>query len=114
MGEAEPVMLDRWELQVEKNPEAPPSGDDSSSQHPSRDTLPLSVVNNYFSFGVDAQIALDFHEARGICLPSVSSLHLIHRSIDPSIHLVCSVCRVCCLIGLNCFVCLFVCFRTRV
>ncbi|XP_045030241.1 diacylglycerol kinase zeta isoform X3 [Daphnia magna] len=64
MGEAEPVMLDRWELQVEKNPDAPPSGDDSGNQHPSRDTLPLSVVNNYFSFGVDAQIALDFHEAR--------------------------------------------------
>lgn len=65
MGEAEPVLLDRWELQVEKNPDAPPSGDDSGSHHPSRDTLPLSVVNNYFSFGVDAQIALDFHEARG-------------------------------------------------
>lgn len=65
MGEAEPVMLDRWELQVEKNPDAPPSADDSGNQHPSRDTLPLSVVNNYFSFGVDAQIALDFHEARG-------------------------------------------------
>lgn len=67
MGEAEPVVLDRWELQVEKNPDAPPSGDDSGSHHPSRDTLPLSVVNNYFSFGVDAQIALDFHEARGDC-----------------------------------------------
>ncbi|EFX67242.1 hypothetical protein DAPPUDRAFT_203757 [Daphnia pulex] len=64
MGEAEPVLLDRWELQVEKNPDAPPNGDDSGSHHPSRDTLPLSVVNNYFSFGVDAQIALDFHEAR--------------------------------------------------
>ncbi|XP_057365189.1 eye-specific diacylglycerol kinase-like isoform X3 [Daphnia carinata] len=64
MGEAEPVMLDRWELQVEKNPDAPPSADDSGNHHPSRDTLPLSVVNNYFSFGVDAQIALDFHEAR--------------------------------------------------
>ncbi|KAI9559723.1 hypothetical protein GHT06_013728 [Daphnia sinensis] len=64
MGEAEPVMLDRWELQVERNPDAPPSADDGGNQHPSRDTLPLSVVNNYFSFGVDAQIALDFHEAR--------------------------------------------------
>lgn len=77
MGEAEPVMLDRWELQVEKNPEAPPSGDDSSSQHPSRDTLPLSVVNNYFSFGVDAQIALDFHEARGTYLPPSHSLMIM-------------------------------------
>lgn len=69
MGDAEPVMLDRWELQVEKNEEASQScndgGDGGGGHHPSRDTLPLSVVNNYFSFGVDAQIALDFHEARG-------------------------------------------------
>lgn len=33
--------------------------DDSGS-----DRLPMDVINNYFSFGVDAQIALEFHIAR--------------------------------------------------
>ena len=67
MEEGEPVMLDRWELKVESNADAPAADHEPDSQaHPSRDTLPLSVVNNYFSFGVDAQIALEFHEARGI------------------------------------------------
>ncbi|XP_075973006.1 retinal degeneration A isoform X2 [Anticarsia gemmatalis] len=59
IGESDTVLLDRWELTVEPNTAA--SGEDTSNAKPE---LPLNVVNNYFSFGVDAHIALEFHEAR--------------------------------------------------
>lgn len=52
------MNLDRWSLEVEKNTEAQPG--EGGKEH-----LPLNVVNNYFSLGVDAHIALEFHEARG-------------------------------------------------
>lgn len=52
------MLLDRWKLQVDPNPDVPDTDD-------GKDQLPLSVVNNYFSLGVDAHIALEFHEARG-------------------------------------------------
>lgn len=58
VADSEVVMLDRWELKVEKNLDAE-SGEDG------KENLPLNVVNNYFSLGVDAHIALEFHEARG-------------------------------------------------
>ncbi|XP_022241600.1 eye-specific diacylglycerol kinase-like isoform X2 [Limulus polyphemus] len=53
------VQLDRWDLQVEKNLDV-----DTAGCEEGKDNLPLNVVNNYFSLGVDAHIALEFHEAR--------------------------------------------------
>lgn len=60
IGESDTVLLDRWQLTVEPNTAA--AGEDTTNSKPD---LPLNVVNNYFSFGVDAHIALEFHEARG-------------------------------------------------
>ncbi|XP_065205629.1 eye-specific diacylglycerol kinase-like isoform X2 [Planococcus citri] len=57
VADSEITRLDRWELKVEKNT-------DSQASEDGKDNLPLNVVNNYFSFGVDAHIALEFHEAR--------------------------------------------------
>lgn len=58
IGESDIVQLDRWELKVEKNPNV-------EANEEGKENLPLNVVNNYFSLGVDAHIALEFHEARG-------------------------------------------------
>jgi len=63
IADGEIVLLDRWELKMVKNPDAEPNEE-------GKDTLPLSVVNNYFSLGVDAHIALEFHEARGKLISS--------------------------------------------
>ena len=61
IGDSDTTLLDRWELAVERNPDA--QGDDDNGK--GKENLPLNVVNNYFSLGVDAHIALEFHEARG-------------------------------------------------
>ncbi|XP_054844599.1 diacylglycerol kinase iota isoform X2 [Eublepharis macularius] len=53
------VQLDRWNLQVERNPDLPQDELEDGAQK-----LPLSVFNNYFSLGFDAHVTLEFHESR--------------------------------------------------
>ncbi|KAM3870041.1 diacylglycerol kinase zeta [Diretmus argenteus] len=54
------VQLDRWNLQVEPNPEARLEDQDEQQT----DKLPIDVFNNYFSLGFDAHVTLGFHESR--------------------------------------------------
>ncbi|XP_018574784.1 eye-specific diacylglycerol kinase isoform X2 [Anoplophora glabripennis] len=57
VSHSDTVSLDRWSLEVEKNTNA-------EANEEGKENLPLNVVNNYYSLGVDAHIALEFHEAR--------------------------------------------------
>ncbi|XP_077967311.1 diacylglycerol kinase beta-like isoform X5 [Styela clava] len=48
------VMMDRWNLKVDHDPETKEKGD----------PVPLTIMNNYFSVGVDAMICRKFHVMR--------------------------------------------------
>lgn len=62
--DGEIVQLDRWDIKVERNNDLNLIEQASDFTEGGKEYLPLNVINNYFSIGVDAHIALEFHEAR--------------------------------------------------
>ncbi|KRY57722.1 putative diacylglycerol kinase K06A1.6, partial [Trichinella britovi] len=74
------VKFDRWYIDVAPNPTSEQSKDTENAI----DSLPVNVMNNYFSIGVDAHIALQFHESRA-AKPEIHKSRFKNRLVYGSI-----------------------------
>ncbi|XP_013417780.1 diacylglycerol kinase zeta isoform X2 [Lingula anatina] len=62
--EGQVVELDRWNLKVQNLAVSEPVDTLDEKEEKGEPTLPLDVMNSYFSLGADAHVALEFHESR--------------------------------------------------
>ncbi|XP_045120127.1 diacylglycerol kinase theta-like isoform X2 [Portunus trituberculatus] len=64
--EAEEVRLDRWTVvfHVDEKMEDKPTQTNSTAGSTSEDNTQIFVMNNYFGIGIEAELCLDFHNAR--------------------------------------------------